>query len=373
MSRGLPTFPKKKRGKYFVIRVTSSDGSRPWIKLGESREQAYINYLDYLKQIKSQRSDYSTYRATINQGIDAFMENTKSRFGKESKTYVRYRNYMDNLRRFLSLRCRDLIYMDEIKERHILDYRDFRRTEKNRSGKNISPTTVNNELDFISTTYTYLIEERNLTLTNPIKKIKRLDEPDPDDFYYKPDEVRKILETSKQFSTRNNWHAVFTVFFYTGMRRNELRFLTWEDINFQDKVINIRPKQISKDEKFRVKNRRPRIIPLLPQVEVVLKSLSKKSDRWVFTNSRSNTFSNDTIRQEFRKICEAAGLPLKKLHLTRHSWTSIAYEKGVPEPAIQAAGGWSDPKTMRRYNHSGANREYVNKAFQENFSIGEEK
>jgi integrase/recombinase XerD len=373
MSRGLPGFPKKKRGKYFVIRVTMPDGSRPRIKLGEDREKAYINYLDYLKQIKSQNSDYSTYRPTIKQCIDVFIENTKSRFGDGSKTYVRYRNYIDNLKRFLAIKCQGLAYMDEIEERHILDYRDFRKSEKSRSGREISPTTINNELDFISTMYTYLIEERNLTLKNPIKKIKRLDEPDPDDFYYKPDEVRKILETSKQFSSRNNWHAVFTTFFYTGMRRNELRFLTWEDINFQDKIINIRPKQVSQNMKFRVKNRRTRIIPLLPQVEEALGSLARKSDKWVFTNSRGNTFSNDTIRQEFRKICEAAGLPVKKLHLTRHSWTSIAYEKGVPEPAIQAAGGWSDAKTMRRYNHSGANREYVNKAFQEKFNIGEEK
>lgn len=152
-----------------------------------------------------------------------------------------------------------------------------------------------------------------------------------------------------------------------------MRYLTWEDINFEDQVIYIRPKQITQNERFRVKNRRSRLIPILLEVEAVLKSLPKRSDRWVFTNSRGNTFSSDTIRQEFRKICKSAGLPIKKLYLTRHSWTSIAYEKGVPEPAIQAAGGWNDPKTMRRYNHSGANREYVNKAFQENFSIDEEK
>jgi len=373
MSRGLPAFPKKKRGRYFVVRITLPDGSRPWVKLGEDREQAYINFLDYLKQIKSQKSDYPSYRSTIEQDMDAFMENTKIRFGEESKTYNRYRNYMNNLQRFLSLRSQNLVYMDEIKERHVLDYRDFRRSEKSRSGKNISPTTINNELDFISTMYNYLIDERNLSLTNPVKKIKRLDEPDPDDFYYKPDEVVKILETSKQFCKHNNWYAIFSTLFYTGMRRNELRFLTWDDINFQDKVINIRPKEVNNGEKFRVKNRRPRAIPLLPEIEAVLKSLPKRSDRWVFTNSIGNTFSNNAFRDKFRKICKVAELPIKKLHLTRHSWTSIAYEKGVPESAIQAAGGWIDPKTMRRYNHSGANQDYVNKAFQENFIIDNKK
>ena len=114
------------------------------------------------------------------------------------------------------------------------------------------------------------------------------------------------------------------------------------------------------------------MIPILPEVEAVLKTLTKRSDRWVFTNSRGKTFSNDIIRQQFRKICKAAGLPIKKLHQTRHSWTSIAYQKGVPEPAIQAAGGWSDAKTMRRYNHSGQNKEFVIEAFKKNFSIGKD-
>ncbi len=72
-------------------------------------------------------------------------------------------------------------------------------------------------------------------------------------------------------------------------------------------------------------------------------------------------------------MCRAASLPVKKLHQTRHSWTSIAFEKVVPEPAIQVAGGWTDVKTMRRYNHSGQNREFVIDAFKKNFTIGKKE
>lgn len=58
MSRGLPAFPKKKRGKHFVIRITLPDGSRPWLTLGETREEAYLRYADYIKQIKNQKSGH---------------------------------------------------------------------------------------------------------------------------------------------------------------------------------------------------------------------------------------------------------------------------------------------------------------------------
>lgn len=364
MSRGLPAFPKKKRGKHFVIRITLPDGSRPWLTLGETREEAYLRYADYIKQIKSQKSGHPSYRAMIKQGIEAYLEIKKSQFGSPS-SYVRYCNVMDNFKDFLGVKYPGLVHLDEIQARHISEFLDYRLKEKDRH-----PGTVNFERDTISNMFKVLINEKNLPLTNPVDKVGHKDEPDPDDFYYKEDEVIKILETAKQFSKRIDWHAVFVVFFNTGMRRNELRYLTWEDIDFEEKVIYIRPKQITQSEKFRVKNRRPRLIPILPEVEAALKTLAKRSDRWVFTNSRGKTFSNDIIRQQFRKICKAAGLPIKKLHQTRHSWTSIAYQKGVPEPAIQAAGGWADAKTMRRYNHSGQNKEFVIEAFKKNFSIG---
>ena len=366
MSRGLPAFPKKKRGNKFVMRITLPDGSRPWLTLGETREEAYFRYADYIKQIKSQKSGQPSYRATINQGIEAYLEIKKSQFGSPS-SYVRYCNAIDNFKEFLGKRYLSIAHLDEIQARHISEFMDYRLNEKGRQ-----PATVNHERDTLSNMFKVLIDEKNLPLVNPVSKVGRKDEPDPDGFYYKEDEVLKILETAKQFSRKIDWHAIFVVFFNTGMRRNELRYLTWEDIDFENKVIYIRPKQITPNQKFRVKNRKPRLIPILPEVEEALKNLRKRSNRWVFTNSLGKTFANNTITHQFRKICKIAGLPVKKLHQTRHTWTSIAYQKGVPESAIQAAGGWSDAKTMRRYNHCGENREFVIEAFKKNFSIGKE-
>ena len=362
----MPAFPKKKRGKLFVIRITLPDGSRPWLTLGETREEAYFRYADYIKQIKSQKSGQPSYRAMIKQGIEAYLEIKKSQFGSPT-SYTRYCIIMENFKDFLAVMYPGLAYLDEIKSRHISEYMDYSLKQKGRQ-----PVTVNHERDTISNMFKVLINEKNLPLTNPVDKVGHKDESDPDDFYYKEDEIIKILETAKQFSKRINWHAIFTVFFNTGMRRNELRYLTWDDIDFEGKVIYIRPKQITQNEKFRVKNRQSRLIPMLPEAEAALKSVPKKSNRWVFTNSIGKTFSNDIFRRQFRKICEAAEVPIKKLHQTRHSWTSIAYQKGVPESAIQAAGGWTDAQTMRRYNHSGQNREFVIEAFKKNFSIGKE-
>lgn len=369
MSRGLPTFPTKKRGKFYRIRITAPDGTRPWLNLGDNINEAKLAFNDYRKQILSQRSDYPSYRPTIKQCIDKWIENKKSRFGEESKTYSRYWNYRTAMFNFFEKKYPELQFMDGVEERHILDFRDFRKNCKNRAGNNLSPVTINNELDAVHNLFEFLIEEQNLDLRNPVKKKMKLDEGEPDEFYYKVDEVVKFLETARQFCKRINWHAIFIILFNTGIRRNELRFLTWENIDFKSKEINIRPKQITPNKKFRVKGRKPRVIPMSLEVEQAIKSLPKKSDIWVFTNSRGNIFSTDTIRTVFRKICKTAGLPVKKQHKTRHSWTSIAFEKGVAPSAIQSVGGWTKAATMERYNHSGQNKEFLKDAFKD-FSIG---
>jgi integrase len=151
------------------------------------------------------------------------------------------------------------------------------------------------------------------------------------------------------------------------MRRNELRFLTWDDLDLSKGKIYIRPKQVSPDFYFRVKNKEIRDIPIAPELMPILKSLPHKSDRWVFVNSKGNTFSVNPIRTAFRKICRVAGVPVKKQHMTRHTWASQSSQQGVPLDVIQKIGGWRNPKTMDRYKHLADS--YMDKIFKDKFSL----
>jgi len=362
MSRGLPAFPKKKRGKYFVIRITKPDGSRPWIKLGEFREEAQVNFIDYLKQLKSQKSDYPSYRATIKQGIDTYLEAKKKKLGSPF-SYTRYCNVMDNFREFLSAKFSSLVYLDEIQPRHIEELIHYRIDVKKRH-----PRTVNFERDTLSNLFKYLIDERSMPLINPVKKIKPLAEPDTDEFFYNLEQIKLILETAKsKFGKRNNWYAVFFTFFSTSMRRNELRYLSWEDIDFKKGKIYIRPKQVTPIIYFRPKGKEVREIPATQELLAILKELPHKSGKWVFVNSRGNLYATDTIRTAFRKICKAAGVPVYKQHKTRHTWASQATQQGVPLDVIQKLGGWKNPKTMEKYKH--LSESYMDKVFKSKFSL----
>ncbi len=362
MSRGLPKFPKK-RGRYYVMRITNPDGSRPWIRLGETIEEAKFAYADYIKQLKSKNSPYPTYRVTLKQAIEAYYEIKEGRVKPNS--LQRFKEIINNFKQFIVEKYPSLNYLDELETRHFSEFMNYRL--KN----GISPVTINFERDTLSNLFNLLIKEKNLHIENPVKNTSLLSVPSQDGFFYSDEEVLKILEVSKQFCKKINWHAIFATLFYTGMRRNELRYLTWQDLDLERGCIYIKPKHINEKLFFEPKDKEMRTIPIHPELLPILKELPKKNERWVFVNSVTKILGQDKIRQEFQKICKAAELPVKKLHKTRHSWASLMTERGVPLDVIQELGGWADAETMNKYKHLA--EDYKARIFKERFTLGAKK
>jgi len=275
---------------------------------------------------------------------------------------LRFKEIINNFRGFIATKYPSLTYLDELETRHFAEFMNYRIKEK------MSPITVNFERDTLSNLFNLLIKEKNLTIKNPVKNTSYLSTPAQDGFFYGDEEVMKILEVSRQFSKKINWHAIFAALFYTGMRRNELRYLTWGDLDLDRECIYIRPKQVNTSFVFEPKGKEIRTIPIHPVLLPILKELPKKNERWVFVNSVNKIISQDKIRQEFQKICKAAELPVKKLHKTRHSWASLMTKDGVPLDVIQELGGWADSETMNKYKHLA--EDYKARIFKERFKLG---
>jgi integrase len=336
-----------KKGSYLVVRVTCPDGKRRFIKLGKDRQEANANFYNCMAQQRSNKSDYQSYRVRIGQGVETYLENKKKQLGSYS-SFIRYKEMINNFKRFLDTKHPELVYMDLVQEHHISEFINFRVDEEG-----IAFKTSNCERSTVSNMFTYLINEKNCLTHNPVKRIKPLAERPPDEFYYDKQQTNRILEVAKMHSKKIFWYVVFAMLFFTGMRRNELRFLTWADIDFNRSRIYIRPKQVNSSISFNPKNKDIRDIPIHPELMPALKTLPRKSERWVFVNSLGHFFPQDAIRTEFRKICAEAGVPVKCQHKTRHSWASQSSESEVPLDVIQAIGGWRDSKTMNRYKHLG--------------------
>ncbi|MBK9783392.1 MAG: integrase family protein [Betaproteobacteria bacterium] len=108
----------------------------------------------------------------------------------------------------------------------------------------------------------------------------------------------------------------------TGARREELALLTWENLDFQWKAINIRDKVDGE-----------RIIPLTPYVASLLAPLPRRTmmvdgkqvaNPWVFSSPAAESGRLQEPRIGHNKALSAAGLPELSIHGLRRSFGTLA-------------------------------------------------
>ena len=115
--------------------------------------------------------------------------------------------------------------------------------------------------------------KRKLIRTDPlpgikIKKAKTKPQP-----YWVQDELERIL----QAATRQPHHDVYRLLAGNGMRIGEVEHLTWEDVDFENKVIKVHEKP-----GWKPKSGDARSVPLSSEAAEVL-SRQPRRLQWVFT------------------------------------------------------------------------------------------
>ena len=133
----------------------------------------------------------------------------------------------------------------------------------------------------------------------------------------------------------------------TGMRVGELKWLTWDDTDFQNNVIHVQAK-----DDWQPKTGDVRAIPLSAKARDVLKQLPR-DHRWVVTAQPSGKYpAGDRQISERRLLAylKRLGLP-GHLHTFRHAFISHALTSGVPEAIVRQWVGHVDRDVMQRYTH----------------------
>lgn len=198
------------------------------------------------------------------------------------------------------------------------------------------------------------------------------------------------------------YKPMFTVFFKTGLRSGELRALTEDDVNLDEELIIVDKSvnyDVQKDRNHKEHYITPpktdssnRPIPMLSGVkEAFLEqqkyrelfgidgsySIRRFDDKnnfigrcqgFIFTTSKGTIATDESVnrtikaivneynRKELKKAAEENRkpilLPVFTMHVTRHSYTSRSYEKGMRGPSISASLGHKSEKTTQTvYNH----------------------
>lgn len=258
----------------------------------------------------------------------------------------------------------------EMKPEIFTEYFVYLATEGKSNGKGgLSYKTVKNIRGVLSSAYEYAIENSYIK-DNPVLKSKmpsfahsiKSDVPE-----YSAEQVRKLL----LFAKENDSHIYIFLLLalYTGLRKGELLALTWDDVDYDKKLLRVNKSRTGSrkaittqitTQKTESSNRK---IPLNDTVLEALKAEKKRQDEHaeILGNGydKSSSFIIRTvlgkpyinlsaINRVVNRLTEKAGLPHCTIHGFRHSVASILDDNGVPIQDISVLLGHESVQTTER-------------------------
>lgn len=178
----------------------------------------------------------------------------------------------------------------------------------------------------------------NMADRNPCSGIRMLYET-PRMRWLKKDEINSLL-------LKTNFPVFFMAAIHTGMRRGELLQLTWNDVDFDNRLITVR----------RSKNGDSRVIPMTDALSEALYRLHFQDYEAEFVFSATES----ALRLDFERVCRELCLTDLRIHDLRHTFACQMRLKGVDIQTLQQLLGHRDIKMTLRYANVGP--DFVNLA-----------
>ncbi len=273
---------------------------------------------------------------TIAQAVEMLLAVCEAE-GRALKTLTRYRGVLQRVVNLAAekgqhdLQDLDLAWIDR--------YRQLRR----KAGA--APKTLFTEV-MIVRQLTKFAKSRRLIAQDPLDGLKNPEPKGTPQPFWTHEEAQQILA-----ATQEPQRSVFTMLNETGLRIGELQWLTWDDVDFEQNLLYIRPKP-----GWTTKTGNQRTVPLTPIARTVLENQSQRH-RWVFTAAPSRKYPLGDHQISERRLLTSLKRTLKKLglpghlHTFRHSYISRAILNGTPEAIVRAWVGHVDDATLKLYTH----------------------
>jgi integrase len=181
---------------------------------------------------------------------------------------------------------------------------------------------------------------------NPVSLVPRPRIPEHDIRFLTLEDIGRCLE-----SVSGQWieGAVATAI-YGGLRREELCWLTWEDVLLDGgkPILRVRSKTVE-GVHWMPKTKRNRSIPISADLLPHLRRQALRTGKydWVFASPEGHRWNPDNLSADLRKAMGDAGLGWSALDF-RHTFGSQLAQKGVSLYKISALMG-NSPEIARRH------------------------
>jgi integrase len=192
-------------------------------------------------------------------------------------------------------------FLEAITRSDIDDYRVNRCQEQSqRHRRLISPSTVNFEVGTLRTFFYYFINERELDITNPCTRFKKLRDASQKAHSrpptYSQPELDALFAHCDAFEK-----AVFATLLLAGLRKRELYFLLWRDVDLRQGTLHVTGKgKIG----FSPKGYEDRVIPLPPRPDHAALRRSPKSRMAFPQPQRQTPHAPVAASQDNRQECQ---------------------------------------------------------------------
>lgn len=155
-------------------------------------------------------------------------------------------------------------------------------------------------------------------------------------YFYSPKELSLLLS-----KCRGVWRTICLLGARSGLRREEIHMLTWEDIDFTRNRLHV----VGKDG-WEPKDYEERFIPLAGDLRAHLEAIRGKSPpKWVCGDPRPVL---DSLTSYMRKISRKVGLK-GSINILRHTFASHLVQAGVPLKTVKDLMGHSSMETTEIY------------------------
>ena len=248
------------------------------------------------------------------------------------------------------------LHVDRITPQHVVDFKAWLRRRPGLEGhKTLSEATVIKNLRSLRTLWNWAKSLGYVTGANPFTARPIGTPAAKDARYYTQKEIDAMTAVASDW-----WRLFLRVAYTTGLRRNEMLYLQWRDVDFEEMWVHVR----ERDEPlpFRVKTKASiRSVPVDQELAVDLQAAHlRTTSPYVFLTERrvaalqqKDELPNPPVsnmRRGFRLILKKAGIaePWHSVHdLRKTCITNWANE--LPMPMTQRLAGHSNITTTAKY------------------------
>ncbi|HDR6243791.1 TPA: site-specific integrase [Bacillus cereus] len=332
-------YKDEKRGTYyFVVRVRQFDGTLKQVKRRGFRTKKDAREAEAKMLIEKE----TTASLTFSKIADSYFDWYSQRRKQSSIITIQNVIYNHLLKEFGNLK------INQITPKHVMNY-------QNKIINNYSADSLKKFHTVLSAIFNFAIKFHGLT-SNPARIAGNFEkESNKRMKFWEFSEFKKFIDVVED----PIYKTFFSTLYYSGARKGELLALTWKDVNFEEKTIDINKTEFNRQITKPKTKSSNRIIMLPMHVINLLKDLQKlymlniplKNDYVVFGEFYSS-IAITTLREKYEKYLKASGVKKILLHEFRHSHASYLINKGVsPLVVAQRLGHSNVSTTLNTYSH----------------------